>query len=321
MRDVNSFFKANTRDVEILYLVHLFRFLPLKTLSNLLIRRGTYTKYQAVSRNIIRLIKLRFLRERKYDFNAKFLFLGSLGADILSHQKQIPREYINTPVRLAGVNLFAIEHTLNVVELYEIFYEGSKKYNFDILEFKGDGSVRFPVVFTDNILGKKIKKYVLPDALMRIQIGEDIKTFFIEYDKGTEYSKDVATKYTKYFQYFLFDENWRDMFGEFPTIIFIVEKTKKRIFNLISNENFPDLNKFPEKEHYLRCPNVVIKGVGLHENLRSTGSSKVHDFLKPDKFLFIDLPTLKSEGLNVKFLNYMQKEIQLFSNNSDLKNL
>lgn len=321
MKDVSYFLKANPRDVEILYLVHLFRFLPLKTLSNLLIRRGTYTKYQAVSRNIKRLIKFRYLRERKYDFNAKFLFLSSLGADVLSHQRPIPREYINTPVRLAGVNLFAIEHTLKVVEIYELFYAESKKHNFEIIEFKGDGSVRFLVEFRDNLLGKKIKKYILPDALVRIQKDDEIKTYFIEYDKGTEYSKDVATKYTKYFQYFEYDENWKDMFGEFPTIIFIVEKTRKRILNLIPTENFPNLNNFPRKEDYLRCSNVVIKSIGLHENINSTGSSIINEFLEPDRFLFIDMPTLQKEGLEAKLLNYKQKEVQLFSNNSDLKNL
>jgi len=65
----------------------------------------------------------------------------------------------------------------------------------------------------------------------------------------------------------------------------------------------------------------VIKGVGLSENIRSTSSDKIRSFLNPNKFLFIDMPALKKGGFKGDWLNFMQEEVKLFNNNSDLKNL
>src|SRR5690606_11106447 len=197
-----------------------------------------YSFYQGVARSLTRLEKQGLLRTKSYANNVKIIFLSKTGASVLSVNKGIPLENINCPDRITNVNFFAIEHTIEVSKLFYIFSTECEKFGFKLIEFKGDAYQRYEYSYIEWINNdqKKITRYVVPDAIVRIDVGDEkIYEFFVEYDKGSEYSKDIAEKYQKYFEYYSLSEKYKfDNVDKFPSILFITT-TKKRILNLISD--------------------------------------------------------------------------------------
>jgi len=313
MRDPNLYFSRSV-DIEILFLINIFRFLPLRLLTKLLIDKGIYTKYQAVARSVNRLEKLGLIRFKFYADHSKIIFLSRNGARLLSQARGIPEDSINCPDRLSGVNLGAIEHTLKVADLYYLFFTECQKFGFELIQYRGDNSIRYPYEFQMQKRGGggtfTIRRIVAPDAEIKIRNKENIlKTFFVEYDRGTEFSKDVAEKYQKYFElYFLTDYDKRD---EFPSILFIAENTMQRIKNLIPYEG--SLTNFGDYD--LRDKNnVVLKGVFMNQIREHDYQYYYKQFLKDaNKFLFIEYSNLKANGFNAKWLNYNQQEKTLIN--------
>lgn len=299
-------FRPRYQDLKILEIIHMFRFIPLQVLSKILINEGLYTTYQAVTRNVKRLEKFNMIRPILYGQSAKVLFLSKAGANTLSIGFEIPRECVNCPERLTGVNFFALEHTVKVAELYLLFSDECKKHGIELSNFQGDYSVRLGYEFRQVVLGKMVKRYVMPDAIFKLTKDKKFKWFFVEYDRGTEYSKDVARKYQKYFEFFMFSETWKRKFRKFPSILFISESSKKRILNLIPKEKSPDYGTYVSDRDIEKVKNVVNKGVMLHENISSTSTVTAHEFLNPKKFLFIDYPNLKKKGFDADFMDSQQ---------------
>lgn len=303
-------FRPRYQDLKILEFIHMFRFIPLQVLSKILINEGLYTTYQAVTRNVKRLEEYNMIRPIRYGQSAKVLFLSKAGANTLSIGFEIPRESVNCPERLTGVNFFALEHTIKVAELYLLFSDECKKHDIELSNFQGDYSTRFEYQFRA-IRGKKIKRYVIPDAMFKLTKNGQSKWFFVEYDRGTEYSKDVANKYKKYFEYFKYNENWRQKFKTFPVILFISESSTQRILNLVQKEEKLNFQSYSVRQYPEKIKNVVLRGIVMHENVSSVASSTIEEFLKPQKFLFIDYPDLKKRGLSADFIDYNRKPRKL----------
>ena len=303
-------FRPRYQDLKILEFIHMFRFMPLQVLSKILINEGLYTTYQAVTRNVKRLEQHNMIRPIRYGQSAKVLFLSKAGANTLSIGFEIPRENVNCPERLTGVNFFALEHTIKVAELYLLFSDECKKHDIELSNFQGDYSTRFEYQFRA-IRGKKIKRSVMPDAMFKFTKNGQSKWFFVEYDRGTEYSKDVANKYKKYFEYFKYNENWRQKFTTFPIILFISESSTQRILNLVQKEDRLNFQSYSVRQYPEKIKNVVLRGIVMHENVSSVASSTIEEFLKPQKFLFIDYPDLQKRGLSADFMDYIQKSRKL----------
>lgn len=303
-------FRPRYQDLKILEFIHMFRFMPLQVLSKILINEGLYTTYQAVTRNVKRLEQHNMIRPIRYGQSAKVLFLSKAGANTLSIGFEIPRENVNCPERLTGVNFFALEHTIKVAELYLLFSDECKKHDIELSNFQGDYSTRFEYQFRA-IRGKKIKRSVMPDAMFKFTKNGQSKWFFVEYDRGTEYSKDVANKYKKYFEYFKYNENWRQKFTTFPIILFISESSTQRILNLVQKEDRLNFQSYSVRQYPEKIKNVVLRGIVMHENVSSVASSTIEEFLKPQKFLFIDYPDLQKRGLSADFMDYNQKSRKL----------
>lgn len=301
-------------DLEILYTVSIFKFIPLKVLADILIAKGVYSYYQGVARSIIRLEKQELLRVKYYANHSKIIFLSKMGASVLSVNKDIPLENINCPDRITNVNFFAIEHTIEVSKLFYIFSTECEKYGFKLVEFQGDAYQRYMYSFKEwiNEDQKKITKYVIPDAFVRIDIGnEKIYEFFIEYDKGSEYFKDISEKYQKYFEYYSLSDKYKLHNNDvFPSVLFITT-TKKRILNLISDIPKKDRNGYGLHGNR-NLKNVVIQGVVNAEGGTNNNSSKVSKFLiNENKFLFIDYESLLKNKFQATGLNFTQEEISL----------
>jgi len=222
---------AKYNDIQILGIVNSFRFLPLQVLTKILIEKKLYGSYQAVSRCVNRLREHGLIRTTYYTNNAKIIFLSRLGAKQLSTGTGVSEDSINCPERLTGVNFFALEHTVRVANLYLLLFRECQKHDLILKSFTGDHFTRYKYEFRSNHSGKMIRRYVMPDAEMELEIEGYTFTFWIEYDRGTEYSKDVAVKYMKYLEYYNTIRSDEDK--KIPIIIFITESTEARIKSLI----------------------------------------------------------------------------------------
>lgn len=301
-------------DVEILHTVSIFKFIPLKVLADILIAKGIYSFYQGVARSITRLEKQGLLRTKSYANNVKIIFLSKTGASILSVNKGIPLENINCPDRITNVNFFAIEHTIEVSKLFYIFSTECEKYGFKLVKFQGDAYQRYEYSYKEwvNNDQKKITKYVVPDAFVRIDVGDEkIYEFFIEYDKGSEYSKDIAEKYQKYFEYYVRSEIYKDANKNvFPSILFITT-TKKRILNLISDIPRKNTDKFGLYGNR-GLKNVVFQGISNAKGDTTFDTYKIEKFLMDEnKFLFIEYEELIKNKFEATWLNFIQNPTSL----------
>lgn len=149
----------------------------------------------------------------------------------------------------------------------------------------------------------------MPDAEVEIQIENVAFHFWIEYDRGTEYSKDVAVKYMKYFEYF--DQIKQKNIMTYPNILFITESTKERLKNLVVFE--PEYTGKWSWSHASKSfKNVVLKGVTMADDIRSM-SYVVDEFLQKDRFLFIDYATFEQNGFETEFLNMNAESFNLLN--------
>lgn len=303
---------AKYNDIQILGIVNSFRFLPLQVLTKILLEKKLYGSYQAVSRCVNRLREHGLIRTTYYTNNAKIIFLSRIGAKQLATGTGVNEDSINCPERLTGVNFFALEHTVKVANLYLLIQSDCEKYKVDLLEFKGDHSIRYDYEYRAET-GRMIKRLIMPDAIIKLhKESKPPLTIFIEYDRGTESSNDVALKYTKYFEYFMFAD-WKTVFDteNFPLIIFVSENTEQRILNLIPKEQIPDLNDYYNKWEKKNYRNVLLRAISLHDNIHTCLNDDIAKFLYTNNFLFVTYDNLKQNGLKVKMLNFMQEEVTL----------
>lgn len=293
-------------DLKIMKSINMFRFLPLRVLSRIMISQKIYSSYQAVARSVQRLEKEHVIKSIVYTNNSKILYLSEKGANVLAFELCIPKEDINTPSRNNRANFFAIDHTLKMTELYMLFESECRKHGLKLKYFKGDKATRFEFRLSSKRKTQN-RRYVLPDGVMKIEKDNIEKEYFIEFDRSTEYSDDIARKYSKYYGHF--DKHFynTDKQDKYPTIIFINETSRKRIMNLIAqDDNFnSNVEYYYSTKNY---KNVVHRGLVLYEDKRSAYSSRVEAFLQENKFLFIDYPTFKKHGLKTDFFTYLQNK-------------
>lgn len=319
---------AKYNDTVILGIVNSFRFLPLQVLTKILLEEKLYGSYQAVSRTVNRLREHGLIRTTYYTNNAKIIFLSRLGAKQLATGTGVNEDSINCPERLTGVNFFALEHTVKVANLYLLLLRECQKHNLILRKFTGDHFTRYEYQFRNTSSGKIIKRYVMPDAEVEIQQENIVFKIWIEYDRGTEYSKDVAVKYMKYFEYF--DQLKHQNVTTFPTILFITESTKERLKNLVVFE--PEYSGQWSWSHASKSfKNVVLKGVTMADDIRSMSDYIVDDFLQEDRFLFIDYATFEQSGLdtelmnmnaeNFNLLNFIKKEVEKLTEKQNNDNI
>ncbi len=293
-------------DLKIMKSINMFRFLPLKVLSRIMISQKIYSSYQAVARSVQRLEKEYVIKSIVYTNNSKILYLSEKGANVLSFELCIPKEDINTPSRNKRANFFAIDHTLKMTELYMLFESECRKHGLKLTYFKGDRSTKFEFRLESKRKTQN-RRYVLPDGLIKITKGNISREYFIEFDRATEYSGDIAEKYGKYFGYYEKEYYKKDKKNLYPTILFITENSRQRISNLIQDDEpfFPG-NVIGRYMTYRK--NVVYRGIMEYEDNRYAYSNKIEAFLNENKFLFIDYPTLKKHGLKTDFFTYLQNK-------------
>lgn len=298
---------AKYNDIQILGIVNSFRFLPLQVLTKILLEKKLYGSYQAVSRTVNRLREHGLIRTTYYTNNAKIIFLSRQGAKQLATGTGVNEDSINCPERLTGVNFFALEHTVKVANLYLLLLRECQKHDLILKSFTGDHFTRYEYEFRSNHSGKMIRRYVMPDAEMEIEIEGYNFTFWIEYDRGTEYSKVVAVKYMKFLEYYNTIRDDKDK--KLPILIFITESTQARIKSLIQpvSEFTGEWSWNLANKNY---SNVVFKGITMADDIQSLPTFVVEEFLQ-HTFLFIDYSSLEKQGLNATFLDEQARHFNL----------
>lgn len=298
---------AKYNDIQILGIVNSFRFLPLQVLTKILLVKKLYGSYQAVSRTVNRLREHGLIRTTYYTNNAKIIFLSRIGAKQLATGTGVSEDSINCPERLTGVNFFALEHTVKVANLYLLLLRECQKHDLILKSFTGDHFTRYEYEFRSNHSGKTIRRYVMPDAEIELEIDGYTFTFWIEYDRGTEYSKDVAVKYMKYLEYYNTIRDNEDK--RIPIIIFITESTQARIKSLI--QPVPEYKgEWDWNMSHKKYSNVVFKGITMADDIHSMPTFVVEEFLQ-HTFLFIDYATFEKNGFNTTFLDKQARQFNL----------
>ncbi|MBD3362320.1 hypothetical protein GF362_01215 [Candidatus Dojkabacteria bacterium] len=303
------------QDLKILKKINMFRFLPLKILAEILIKEKIYASYQAVARAVSRIQKQKVIGSVAYQNNSKILYLTSKGAIVLSRELNMHKDEINTPAVGQTVNYFALDHTLKLSDLYMLFSADCTRHNLGLSYFSGDGSHRFEYRLTtgrySGTYGNKSRRYVVPDGIMKIQKGDITKEYFIEYDAQTEYSGDVAEKYSKYFGYYEKEYFGKDKKYDYPAVLFITKKSRQRILNLTAQDERFNTKIYVYPNYNKAYKNVVHRGLTMHEDIRGISEKKIKMFLDEKKLLFIDFPTLQEKGLEAEWFTYKQNKHRL----------
>ena len=303
----------------------MFRFLPLKVLSKILIQNGTYSSYQAVARSVKRIEQIGLVKNVVFENNSKVLYISNKGVELLINEVCISKEEINSPARKTGVTLFALEHTLKLSEIFLLFDRECKKHGIELISFTGDNSIKLEYKLSTRAVGNKNKRYVKPDGLIKLKKNGITKSYFLEYDTGTEYSGDIASKYQKYFG--LYEKKYYDTERQedFPSIIMISKKSTTRIDNWLVQDNLHENELYRWGNHERsKYKNVVHRGISNYEDIDTISSTKIDKFLSERKFLFIDYPTLEKLGLQARFLTHTKKDFILpdsFINTTVLDNM
>jgi hypothetical protein len=127
--------------------------------------------------------------------------------------------------------------------------------------------------------GRTIKRNFSPDSYFKMQKDEAILGYFLEYDTGNMDKEQLTRKFMRYFEYFVYGD-WPKRFTVFPSILFLTNRTDEQINNLLEKDEV-ELDKALKDRTYLaKSKHVILKGIGISENIRTISSDKIREFLR-----------------------------------------
>ncbi len=289
--------------IEILEIIYSFRYLPLKVLVKIARRNKLYAFRQNISRIINRLVKENYLKSFYYGNNWKVLYLSRKGADILASVKGVEAKEIGLPNEGMKVQFAMLEHTVKISELYEQFLDNLTKYpEFKLIEWLGDQKALYHYSFKSSRSGKLIKHILSPDSYFIIQKEDSKSEFFIEYDTGNMDKEQLSRKFMRYFEYFTYG-NWETKFDHFPSILFITDRSEEQVQNLIGNDDFTLEKAIENRTLFAKSNNVLLKGLGVSENIKSLSADKIRGFLQTE-LIFMKTNSQWSKQLFEKLLSF-----------------
>lgn len=148
--------------------------------------------------------------------SASYIYsIGPVGARLVSDRRV--HYYIQDP------SDYFIEHTLALAELYVQLHEQSRKGHFKILEIHTE-----PKCWRSYITLATGKQSLRPDMYVRLSVGNDELSYFIEMDRGTTFAPSLLKKLHTYEDYYMSANEQRDQ-GVFPQVLWIVPNSKRQI--------------------------------------------------------------------------------------------
>lgn len=156
--------------------------------------------------------------------SASYIYsIGAEGARLVSDKRV--HYYIQDP------SDYFMEHTLALTELYVSLYEQSRNGKFEILEIQTEPSCWR--TFTTLVSGKLSLR---SDMFVRLGVGTEELSYFIEMDRGTSHSPSLLNKLRTYESYYLSGKE-QMLTGVFPQVLWVVLNNKRKtMLEAICNE-------------------------------------------------------------------------------------
>lgn len=209
---------------------------------------------------------------------------------------------IGLPNEGMKVQFAMLEHTVKISELYEQFLDNLAKYpEFKLVEWLGDQKALYHYSFKSSRTGKVIRHILSPDSYFKIQKENTKYEFFIEYDTGNMDKEQLSRKFMRYFEFFVYG-NWQTKFDHFPSILFITDRSEEQVQNLIGNDDFTVDKALENRTLFAKSNNVLLKGLGISENIKSVSADKVRGFLQTE-LIFMKTNSRWSKQLYEKLLS------------------
>lgn len=271
--------------IEILEIIHSFRYMPLKVLVIIAKKEKLYAFRQNISRIINKLEERGYVKSFYYGNNWKVVYLTRLGADILASAKGVCAKDIRVANSGVKVQFAMLEHTVKIAELYEQFLAELPNFpDYKLFEWNGDQKSLYHYSFRSNKSGKTIKRILSPDSYFKIQKDSSILEYLLEYDTGRMDKEQLSKKFMRYFEFFAYGD-WKKQFQEFPSILFLTDRTEEQVQNLLEKDKFTFDEGLKNRMLFGKSQNVLLRGIGISENVRSVPSEKIKDYLK-NEFVF-----------------------------------
>jgi hypothetical protein len=276
--------------IEVLDMIYSFRYLPLKVLILMVKRRGIYSFEQSLGKAVIKMEKQGIIKSFYYGNNWKVVYITKKGAEVLADVKNLDIKNVRVPNQGMKVSFSMLEHTVQIALFYEKFVSELVNYpQINLVRWLGDQRMLQQYSFHSTKSSKTVKRNLIPDSYIELEFNEVKHSYFLEYDTGSMDKEQLARKFMRYFEYFVYGD-WQKEFGQYPTILFITDRSEERMANLFKESNSFDLNKaLLNRYHFNKAGCLMTMAVAMSDNVRNIDSNQITDFLKlANIFTFTD---------------------------------
>ena len=266
--------------IEVLDIIYSFRYLPLKVLTVIAKKRELYSYRQTLGSAVIKLEKKGLIRSFYYGNNWKVVYITKKGAKLLADVKELDIKNVRVPNQGMKVQFSMLEHTVTIALLYEQFVSELANYpHVSLKKWLGDQRMLCQYSFHSAKASKTVRRNLIPDSYFELEFNNATHNYFLEYDTGRMDKKQLAKKFMRYFEYFVYGD-WEERFGQYPTILFITDRSKDRMGNLfVESEKF-DFEKALQNRYYFdKATSLINKALSMSDNIRSMNSADIRAFL------------------------------------------
>ena len=265
--------------IEVLDIIHSFRYLPLRVLVSIAKKRELYLYRQNLGNAVLKMENNNLVKSFYYGNNWKVVYITKKGAEVLADVKGVNIKDIAVPNQGKKFKFSMLEHTVTIAELYEEFVTELQNYpQLSLTKWLGDQRMLCRYSFHSNQKGRKIRRNLIPDSYIELECEEQKTTYFLEYDTGSMDKEQLARKFMRYFEYYVYGD-WKEKFGSFPSILFITDRTKKRMDNLLVKDELDLEQALKTRKHFTKAKNLVWKAIGMSDNVKSVNSTDIRGFL------------------------------------------
>lgn len=178
-----------------------------------------------------------------------------------------------------------MEHTVQITNLYGKLSEIISYHpNLPIQKWIGYQHIICQYKFRSARSAKSIRRNLLPDSYLELNLKGRVFRYFLEYDTGTLDKAQLVPNFMRYFEYFVY-RDWQEKLVAFPSLIFLIDRSEKSLENIFIQSQI-DLNvALRNRYNFSKSENVLWKRIGASENIRSINSSHIKNFLSKDIIL------------------------------------
>ena len=222
-------FRLTDGDVEILQLVHQYRFL---TIESLCVLGGR--SYVVVHRRVSKLTRHGYLSRIARPFEKHIFAIGKRGIEVLVERGLAPMELLSWRPRHSELKELFLKHELMVVDFHVVMGLATHGSNIRLVHWQEGPSIFDRVWVSGN--GTRRRLPVRPDGLFVLEdsrrpTGRNRATFLLEADRSTTTKKRFGLKLRAFWEWFQKGLH-RERFGIKKFRVVTVTLTRERAWNL-----------------------------------------------------------------------------------------